>query len=116
MSSVTTPCAKSPSPLQRLAAVLLMPLRLRQRRPLLLRALMAQVPRQRTVHQVAQLRSLAASWLAAPDLQALDLALHQQMQLLALQAMQAMQTPRPRSPKSSSSSAKMGPSTMKPRR
>lgn len=83
-----------------------------ERKPLLLRTLLAQVPRQRTVHQVAQLRSLAVSWLEAPqDLQQLDLALQAQMRDLALLAMSSQP-----SPKSTSSSVKTVRRTGKRRR
>lgn len=77
----------------------------RPRLPLLTQALLRQVPRLRTVHQVVQLRRLAACWLGAQDLATVDRALH-----LHLQAMP------PPSPKSTLSSAKTARPTGKPRR
>jgi hypothetical protein len=81
---------------------------LRPRQPLLLTALLHQVPRLRSVHQVHQLRSLAASWLAAPDLAAVDRALHLRLQQMVLETMA--------SPRSTSSSAKTARSITKRRR
>jgi hypothetical protein len=75
--------------------------------PLLLPALLAQVPRARTVHQVLQLRALAASWLAAPQRAQLDNRLQQHLVTLA--------SPQP-SPKSTSSRTKTAPRTGKHRR
>ena len=78
------------------------------RQPLLLQALQHQAPRLRTVHQVAQLRSLAVCWLAAPDLRLLDSRLQLRLQEMA-------RDPWP-SPRSTSSSAKTAPRTTKRRR
>ena len=76
--------------------------------PLLLAALQHQAPRLRTVHQVAQLRSLAACWLAAPELHLLDQHLQLRLQEMALD-------PLP-SPRSTSSNARTAPRTTKRRR
>lgn len=51
--------------------------------PLLTLALLPQVPRLRTVHQLHQLRSLAASWLPAAQLRLLDLHLQERLHQLA---------------------------------
>ena len=83
----------------------------RRPRPQLLQALLLQVPRQRTVHQLQQLRHLAASWLAGPQLRLLDQALQQRLQLLAVELMRPQA-----SPKSTSSRTKTGPRTGKHRR
>lgn len=78
---------------------------LMRRKPLLLRAMLSQVPRQKTVHQVQQLRSLGACWLGAQDRKTLDRALQTQMLHLSLSFLT-----------SSSSNAKTGRSTTKHRR
>lgn len=51
--------------------------------PLLTAALLPQVPRLRSVHQLQQLRLLAASWLAAPQLRLLDLHLQERLRQLS---------------------------------
>lgn len=51
--------------------------------PLLLAALLPQVPRLRSVHQLQQLRHLAASWLPAAQLPLLDLHLQERPRQLA---------------------------------
>ena len=80
-------------------------------RPQLLQALLPQVPHLRTVHQVVQLRSLAASWLGRQQLQQLDQHLQERLRLMALQKA----SPQP-SPISSSSRTKRARSTGKRRR
>lgn len=55
----------------------------RPQHPHLLPALLHQVPRLRSVHQLHQLRSLAASWLEAPHLLQLDLHLQERLHQLA---------------------------------
>jgi hypothetical protein len=112
MFALDSPCSTQCSMLQRLVARL-------TRRPLvptpqqlqarwLLQSLLAQVPRLRTVHQVQQLRSLAACWLAAPDQRLLDKSLQQQLQQMAKQLRQC--------PRSTASPTKTGRSTGKRRR
>lgn len=81
-----------------------------QPHPMLLPAILAQVHRQRTVHQLHQLRSLAASWLAAPQLRQLDQ--HLQRRMLALAANLSLQP----SPKSTSSRTRRAKLTGKRRR
>lgn len=78
--------------------------------PDLLAALVAQVPRVRTVHQAQELRALAASWLAAPQRRQLEASLQQQLLALA-----ANPLPHP-SPKSTWSKTRTARRTGKPRR
>lgn len=107
-----TPFTKKPGPMAACLAALrrLLPHRLPQHpHPLLLTALLPQVPRLRSVHQLHQLRSLAVSWLAAPQLRLLDLHLQERLRQMANQ-------PLPPSPRSSSSRTKMGRRTGKRRR
>ena len=99
---------------QRLAAVLrpLLPRRLLLLRPPppphLLPSLLAQVPRLRTVHQLHLLRHLGASWLEAPHLRLLDMALQHRLQEMAANPLPC--------PRSTSSSAKTARRTGKRRR
>lgn len=108
----TAPTTTKPAPTAGFLAALR---RLLQRapapHPLLLQALLPQVPHLRTVHQVAQLRHLAASWLGRPQLQLLDLHLQERLRLLGLQK----SLPQP-SPRSSSSRTKTARRTGKRRR
>lgn len=106
-----TPSATKPGPMARCLAALLLLLRLPPRRPLnphLLPALLLQAQRLRSVHQLHQLHSLAASWLAAPQLRVLRPHLQAAMVRLAT-------SPRP-SPKSTSSKTRRARSTGKRRR
>lgn len=107
-----SPSTTKPTLLSRLLAVLLHPLRLLLRRPLpphpqLMPALLLQAQRLRSVHQLHQLHSLAASWLGPRQLQ--DLRPHLQA------AMVRLANNRP-SPKSTSSRTRPGKSTGKRRR
>lgn len=82
-----------------------------QPHPLLTAALLPQVPRLRTVHQLHQLRSLAVSWLAAPQVRLLDQHLQERLRQLAQQ--QSLPTP---SRKSTSSKTRTARRTTKQRR
>ena len=82
-----------------------------QPHPLLTAALLPQVPRLRTVHQLHQLRSLAVSWLAAPQVRLLDQHLQERLRQLALQ-----QSLPPPSRKSTSSKTRTARRTTKQRR
>ena len=110
MSVEPFPAASSTPP--GLMARLLAALRLRPLQPPphphLLPALLLLAPRARTVHQVVELRALAASWLAAP--QRLELEQHLQ------QALHRLATAPPLCPRSTKSRTKMARSTGKRRR
>lgn len=108
MSVEPFPAASSPPP--GLMAKLLAALRLRPlpAPPHLLPALLLLVPRLRTVHQLVELRSLGASWLAGPQRQHLEQHLQQALHRLAT-------APQP-SPKSTSSRTRTGRRTGKHRR
>ena len=110
MSVEPFPAASSTPP--GLMARLLAALRLRPRplppHPHLLPALLLLAPRARTVHQVVELRALAASWLAAP--QRLELEQHLQ------QALHRLAIAPPLCPRSTKSRTKMARSTGKRRR
>ena len=110
MSVEPFPAASSTPP--GLMARLLAALRLRPRplppHPHLLPALLLLAPRARTVHQVVELRALAASWLAEP--QRLELEQHLQ------QALHRLATAPPLCPRSTKSRTKMARSTGKRRR
>lgn len=84
-----------------------------QPRPLLMQALLWQVPRLRTVHQLHQLRNLAAFWLAAPQMRQLDQHLQQRLEQLA--PLRVLESPQ-RSQKSTSSRTRTGRRTGKRRR
>lgn len=106
-----TPSSTKPGLMVVFLAVLRRLLRLQPRpaaHPMLLPAVLAQAHRQRTVHQLLQLRQLAACWLAAPERRLLEQ--HLQRRVLAMAAN------RPPSPKSTSSSGKTGRRTGKRRR
>lgn len=77
--------------------------------PLLTAAILPQLPRLRTVHQLHQLRSLAVSWLAAPQVRLLDQHLQERLRQLAT-------PPLPPSPRSTSSRRKTDRRTGKRRR
>lgn len=110
MSVEPFPAASSTPP--GLMARLLAALRLRPLQPPphphLLPALLLLAPRARTVHQVVELRALAASWLAAP--QRLELEQHLQ------QALHRLATAPPPCPRSTKSRTKTARSTGKHRR
>lgn len=108
MSVDPSPAASSTQP--GLMARFLAALRLRPlpAPPHLLPALLLLVPRLRTVHQLVELRSLGASWLAGPQRQHLEAHLQQALHRLA--------TLPPPSPRSTSSRTKTGRRTGKHRR
>ncbi len=110
MSVEPFPAASSTPP--GLMARLLAALRLRPRplppHPHLLPALLLLAPRARTVHQVVELRALAASWLAAPQ----RLELEQHLQL----ALHRLATAPPPFPTNTKSRTKTARSTGKRRR
>lgn len=107
-----SPFSTKPALTARLAAVLLIPLRLllprpRPLHPHLMPALLLQAQRLRSVHQLHQLHSLAACWLAAPQLRALHPHLQAAMVRLANN---------PQSPKSTLSRTRTARRTGKRRR
>ncbi len=110
MSVEPFPAASSTPP--GLMAKLLAALRLRPlpapQPPHLLPALLLLFPRLRTVHQLVELRSLGACWLAGPQRQHLEQHLQQALHRLAT-------APQP-SPKSTSSRTRTGRRTGKHRR
>lgn len=98
----------------RLMAVLLRLLphrRLPPPHPLLTVALLPQVPRLRSVHQLQQLRHLAASWLPAAQLRLLDLHLQERLRQLS-----EMPLPLYQSRRNTSSRGRTGRRTTKRRR
>ena len=111
MSVEPFPAASSTPPglmARLLAALRLRPLPALPPHPHLLPALLLLAPRARTVHQVVELRALAASWLAVP--QRLELEQHLQ------EALYRLATALPPSPKNTSSRTRTGRRTGKPRR
>ena len=111
MSVEPFPAASSTPPglmARLLAALRLLPLPALPPHPHLLPALLLLAPRARTVHQVVELRALAASWLAEP--QRLELEQHLQ------QALHRLATAPPLCPISTKSRTKMARSTGKRRR